>query len=122
MSDGENTGGPDPEAVAQLANDLGVHVSTVGVGSTDGAVITVDGFQVATALDEQALGDLANATGGTYEPAAQAADTDTITHSIERRVTSVDKKTEITAVFAFAAMALLVAGGLLMLRWFGRIV
>ena len=85
-------------------------------------MITVDGFQVATALDEQALDDLANTTGGTYEPAAKAADTDTITRSIERRVTSVDKKTEITAVFAFAAMALLLAGGLLMLRWFGRVV
>lgn len=122
VSDGENTGGPDPAAVAQLANDVGVHVSAVGVGTTDGAVITVDGFQVATALDEQALGDLTDATGGTYEPAAKAADTDTITHSIERRVTSVDKKTEITAIFAFAAIALLLAGGLLMLRWFGRIV
>jgi Ca-activated chloride channel family protein len=92
------------------------------VGTADGAVITVDGFQVATALDEQALGDLTDATGGTYEPAAKAADTDTITKSIERRVTSVDKKTEITAIFAFAAIALLLAGGLLMLRWFGRIV
>ena len=59
--------------------------------------------------------------GPTSRP-RQAADTDTITHSIERRVTSVDKKTEITAVFAFAAIALLLAGGLLMLRWFGRIV
>src|SRR5207344_964901 len=97
VSDGENTGGPDPAAVAQLANDLGVHVSTIGVGSADGAVITVEGFQVATALDEQALDDLANTTGGTYEPAAKAADTDTLTHSIKRRVTSVDKKTEITA-------------------------
>ena len=25
VSDGENTGGPDPAAVAQLANDVGVH-------------------------------------------------------------------------------------------------
>ena len=57
MSDGENTGGPDPAAVAQLAADAGVHVSTIGVGTAEGAVITVDGYQVATALDEQALRD-----------------------------------------------------------------
>ena len=94
----------------------------IGVGSTDGAVITVDGFQVATALDEQALGDLADATGGTYQPAAQAADADTITHSIERAGHLGRQEDRDHAVFAFAAIALLLAGGLLMLRWFGRIV
>ena len=45
-----------------------------------------------------------------------------MTDSLERRVTSVDETTEITAVFALAAVALLVAGGALMLRWFGRVV
>jgi Ca-activated chloride channel family protein len=122
VSDGENTGGPDPAAVAQLASDAGVHVSTVGVGSADGGVITVDGYQVATALDEQALQGVADISGGTYEPAAQASDIDSITRSIDLRVTSVGKKTEITAVFAVAAIGLLLAGGALMLHWFGRIV
>jgi len=122
VSDGENTGGPDPAAVAQLASNAGVHVSTVGVGSADGGVITVDGFQVATALDEQALHDVADVTGGTYEPAEKAADIDTITRSIDLRVTSIGKKTEITALFAIGATGLLVAGGVLMLRWFGRVV
>ena len=122
MSDGEDTGGPDPAAVAQLAADAGVHVSAIGVGSADGAVITVDGYQVATALDEQRADDLADITGGHLRAGAEAADIDTITRSIERRVTSVDKKTEITAVFALAAIGLLVAGGVLMLRWFGRVV
>jgi Ca-activated chloride channel family protein len=122
VSDGENTGGPDPTEVAQLASDAGVHVSAVGVGSADGAVINVDGFQVATALDEQALNDVISTAGGTYEPASKAADIDRITSSIERRVTSVAKKTEITAVFAFGAIAFLAAGGVLMLRWFGRVI
>ena len=122
VSDGENTGGPDPAAVAQLASNAGVHVSTIGVGTVDGGVITVDGFQVATALDEQALHDVADITGGTYEPAAKAADIDSVTRSIDLRVTSIGKKTEITAVFAVVAIALLVAGGVLMLRWFGRVV
>ncbi len=59
---------------------------------------------------------------GRYEPAAKAADIDTITRSIDLRVTSVGKKTEITAVFAVCAVALMMAGGVLMLRWFGRVI
>lgn len=122
VSDGEDTGGPDPAAVAQLAADAGVKVSTVGVGSDEGTVITVDGFQVATALDEQSLRDIADVTGGRYEPVEQAAGVDAITRSIALRITSVDEQTEVTALFALAAIGLLVAGGLLMLRWFGRVV
>ena len=41
FSDGEDTGGPDPIAVAQLAADAGVHIDTIGIGTADGA--TVDG-------------------------------------------------------------------------------
>ena len=48
--------------------------------------------------------------------------TEVTRRSIDLRVTSVGKKTEITAVFAVAAIGLLLAGGALMLRWFGRIV
>ena len=53
LSDGENTSGPDAEAVAQLASTAGVHIFPIGIGSTDGTVLQIDGFSVATALDEQ---------------------------------------------------------------------
>jgi Ca-activated chloride channel family protein len=122
VSDGEDTGGPDPAAVAQVASDAGVKVSTIGVGTAAGTSITVDGYQVATALDEGSLHDIADVTGGTYQPAAKAAGVAAITRSIQLRVTSVDEQTEVTALFALAAIGLLVAGGLLMLRWFGRVV
>ena len=122
VSDGEETGGPDPAAVANIAADAGVHVSAIGVGTAEGTTITVEGYEVATALDEQGLRALVEITGGTYAPAAEAADVDTMTESLERRVTSVDETTEITSVFALAAVALLLGGGALMLRWFGRVV
>jgi Ca-activated chloride channel homolog len=122
VSDGEETGGPDPAAVVQLAADAGVVVSAIGVGTADGTTITVEGYEVATALQEQGLRDLVAITGGTYAPADQATDVESMTDSLERRVTSVDETTEITALFALAAVALLVAGGGLMLRWFGRVV
>jgi Ca-activated chloride channel homolog len=122
LSDGEDTGGPDPLDVARLAATAGVHVSTIGFGTTAGTVIDADGYQVSTALDEQALTDIADTTGGHYAPAAQAGDLDQITRAIDLRVTTVRKTTEITAAFALAAIGLLFGGGVLMLRWFGRVV
>jgi Ca-activated chloride channel family protein len=122
VSDGEDTGGPDPTAVAQVAANAGVKVSAIGVGTTDGTTITVDGYQVATALDEQFLSGLVGVTAGTYVPAAAATEVESMTRSLERHVTSVDETTEITALFALAAVGLLMVGGALMLRWFGRVV
>jgi Ca-activated chloride channel homolog len=122
VSDGEDTGGPDPAAVAAVAATAGVTVSAIGVGTPDGATITVDGYQVATALDEQGMTTLTETTGGRYVPAAEATDVDDLTSTLERHVTSVDETTEITAVFALVAVGLLVAGGALMLRWYGRLV
>ena len=122
VTDGEDTGGPNPAAVAAVAAESGVQVSAVGVGTADGTTITVEGYQVATALDEQGLADLVAITGGRYEPAAAAAEIVTMTDSLERHVTSVDETAEITAAFALVAIGLLLAGGALMVRWFGRVV
>ena len=85
MSDGEETGGPDPTAVVQLAADAGVHVSAIGVGTADGTTITVDGYQVATALQEQGLRDLVAVTGGTYAPADAATGVESMTDALERQ-------------------------------------
>ena len=122
LSDGEDTGGPDPLAVAQLAAGAGIHISTIGFGTTDGAVIESEGYQVSTALDEQALTDIADLTGGAYTPAAttSGSDLDDISRSVDLRIATTYERTEITAAFALAAMALLLAGGLLMLRTYGR--
>lgn len=122
LSDGEDTGGPDPIAVAELAAGAGIHISTIGFGTTDGTVIESEGYQVATALDAQALTDIADLTGGSYTPAANTTgrDLDEISRSVDLRIATTYERTEITAVFALVAVALLVAGGLLMLRFYGR--
>ena len=122
LSDGENTGGPDPVAAAELAARAGVHISTIGLGSQDGAVIEVDGYQVATALDEELLDGIAQTTGGTFYAADDAASLDQIYRSIDLRITTENKRTEVTALVAGAAVVLMIAGGLLMMRWFGRII
>jgi Ca-activated chloride channel homolog len=122
LSDGENTAGPDPLAAAELAANSGVHISTIGIGSATGGVIEVDGFQVATALDEKMLTDVATTTGGTYFAAQDAAALDKVYRSIDLRFTTEKKKTELTGALAGAAMLLMAAGGVAMMHWYGRII
>ena len=73
LSDGEDTGGPDAVAAAELAAAAGVHIETIGVGTVEGATIEVDGYQLATALDEELLTEVAETTGGTYHRAERRA-------------------------------------------------
>jgi Ca-activated chloride channel family protein len=122
FSDGENTGGPDTEGAAELAAGAGVRIETVGVGTPQGTTIEVDGYQLSTALDEDQLTAIAQATGGAYHRAGDAASIKDTTRSIDLRVTARREPVELTALFAGAALLLLMVGGLLMIRWYGRIV
>ena len=73
ITDGENHE-DDPVAAAKQAADMGIRVFTVGVGSSDGEPIPMngelltdkDGNIVVTKLDEQMLRDIAAAGGGIY--------------------------------------------------------
>ena len=55
LTDGEDTGGPDPAELADLASTAGVRIETIGLGTPQGTVIEVDGFSIATALDAATL-------------------------------------------------------------------
>ncbi len=122
FSDGENTAEPDPVDVAELASSAGVRVYPVGIGSPQGSVIEVDGFQLATALDEPTLRAIADRTDGRYvagaDPAALAGVADAI--DLEWKVET--EHIEVTALLAAAAGLLVLAGFGLSLVWFGRAV
>jgi Ca-activated chloride channel family protein len=122
FSDGQDTGGPDAEAAAELAAAAGVRIQTVGVGTTKGATVEVDGYQLGTQLDESLLTTVARTTGGGYHPAGDAAALADTTKSIDLRLTTKKEPVELTAPFAGAALLLLTLGGLLGLRWHGRMV
>ncbi|MEU7823568.1 VWA domain-containing protein [Catellatospora sp. NPDC049133] len=123
FSDGQETESPEQaQASAALAGAAGVRIETVGIGTPEGATVEVEGFQVATALDEQLLTELAAVTGGTYHPARDAAALNDIHRSIDLRITTEPEHIELTALFAGSALLLLTLGGLLMIRWYGRIV
>jgi Ca-activated chloride channel family protein len=122
LSDGENTTNPDPLQVAQLAAVAGVRIYPIGIGSPDGTVVDIGGFQLATALDEDELTQIASTTGGTYFHAQDEASLASIYKHINLRTTTESKKQEATGVVTGISTALLLVGAALSLVWFGRLV
>ena len=109
ITDGVNTAGVDPMEVAQWLGAHRIPVYTVGIGTPDGGIIpgTTD---VAT-IDEEALRGYADASGGAYARAENAAQLrDALAHL--GRVTSLESRT-VNASLGFA-----VAGALGMLAAF----
>jgi Ca-activated chloride channel family protein len=122
LSDGEDTGGPDAVAAAELAAAAGVHIETIGIGTVEGTTVEVDGYQVATALNEDLLTQVAEATTGSYHRAEDAQRLRDIYRSLDLRITTEDEVVELTGAAVGAALLLLTIGGVLMTTWFGRIV
>ena len=122
LSDGENTAEPDPLAVAELASAAGVRVYPIGLGSPQGTVLSIDGFQVATALDEPLLRKIAQMTDGEYFAAADEQSLTKVYRSIDLRWTAQAKQLEVTALFAGAAALLLLLGAAASFAWFGRVI
>jgi Ca-activated chloride channel homolog len=122
LSDGENTSRPDPLQIAEVASSAGVRVHAIGIGTTEGTVVEVDGFSVATALDEELLTEIADVTDGTYHVAGDAATLDRIYESIDLEFARVERQHEVTALFATAGGLLLAIGSLLSIAWFGRVI
>lgn len=122
LSDGEETSRPDPVAVAEVASVAGVRVHTIGVGTEAGTVVEVDGFNVATALDRELLEEVASITDGTYHEGNDAAGLAAISETIDLKFKIVSEHTEVTGLFSAAGAVLLLAGALLSVLWFGRVV
>jgi Ca-activated chloride channel homolog len=121
LSDGENTQAPDPLTFAQMAADRGVRIYTVGIGSTAGSVLHLDGFTVRSRLDEQALQQIAAITGGTYYNAETEKDLQAIYDTLDPQLIIKPQQTEVTALFAGAGILVLLIGGALSLLWLGRL-
>ena len=122
LTDGENTDGPDPLELADLASAAGVRIYPVGLGSTSGSVLEVDGFSIATALDEDTLKQIARTTGGTYYPAADPATLAQVYDSLELTWTSRMVPREVTSLVAALATLLLLAGAGLSVVRSGRVI
>jgi Ca-activated chloride channel family protein len=112
----------DTDAATSVAEKAGVHIDTVGVGTTAGTTVDVDGYHLFTALDEAALKSISQATGGTYHPASDASELDGIASSINLRLTVTNEPLPLAGAFIALALALLAAGAVLTVTRTGRVV
>jgi Ca-activated chloride channel family protein len=122
FSDGESNTPPDPLVVTDLAADLGVRIYTIGVGSTQGVTIQVEGMTVHTALNEPLLAEIARVTGGRYYFAGDQTVLRAIYNDLEPTLSIRAEALEITSLLAGLAILIFLIGGALSMFWFGRVI
>ncbi|SDP70018.1 Ca-activated chloride channel family protein [Pedococcus dokdonensis] len=122
LSDGENTTDPDPLVLAELASTAGVRIYPIGLGSPQGTVLEVDGFQISTRLDEDTLKQIAETTDGAYYAASDSTALSKVYSSIDLAWTARTEEREITSWFASAAAVLLLLGASVSVLRSGRVV
>jgi Ca-activated chloride channel homolog len=125
FSDGQDEAGADGTsagAAASVAENAGVHIDTVGVGTTTGTTVDVDGYHLFTALDPATLTSISRTTGGQYHPASDASELDGIASSIDLRLTVTNEPLPLAGAFILLAVALLAAGAVLTVSRTGRVV
>jgi Ca-activated chloride channel family protein len=115
FSDGEDSGGGGDAvtAASTLAQNAGVHIETVGVGTANGTTVEVDRYRVHTALDADQLTAIAQTTGGSYHPASDTAELNGVASTIDLRLTVSKQDVPLAGAFSALALGLLAAGALL---------
>jgi Ca-activated chloride channel homolog len=126
LSDGKSTSGVDPVEAAQAAKKKNISVSTVALGTANGTVTytTPGGRTVTTKVppDPESLAEVARVSGGQAFTAASSTKLDAVYQRLGSQLGHEEKNKELTAGFAGGAIALLLLGGLLSVRWFGRLI
>ena len=128
LTDGENTAPPEPADVAQAAADRGIRIHSVGVGTTAGTTLDLDGFLVHTGLDEGLLEHIAGVTAGQYFPLdpeaedlADAVDLSAVYEELTATLVARDEHLEVTSLVAGSGVLLLVVAAAISLAVTGRL-
>jgi Ca-activated chloride channel family protein len=120
LTDGENNEQPDPLALAQVAANQGVRIFTVGIGSTAGTDLDVNGVHVHTSLNEAELQQIAQITDGAYYNATDAQQLKSIYDNLDTELVATPELTELTSVFAATSLLMLLSGAAASLLLLGR--
>lgn len=121
LSDGRRTTGVDTLQAARMAADRGVRIHVVGLGTPDGHASLGEGMAMYLQLDEPTLRQVAQMTGGDYHHAATAEALRSVYQTLGSSLQMQRRDTELTALLALAAAAVLMAGAGLSVWWFGRV-
>jgi len=121
LTDGQTNTGPDPLDAADEAAKKGVRVFTVGIGTTKGDIVGAEGRSFRVALDEDTLRKIAQNTAGAYFKASDEGELMRIYQALSVRLIVGKDTTEITAIVAGLALAILLVGALLSQIWFSKL-
>ncbi|MDO9359339.1 MAG: VWA domain-containing protein [Polaromonas sp.] len=123
LSDGRRTTGVDTLEAAKMAADRGVRVYVIGLGSVDGPGSAMpEGMPIYLQLDEPTLREVARMTGGEYHHAGTAEALRSVYENLGSRVKVQTRETEVSALLALLSAVLALAGGVLSLVLFRRVV
>jgi Ca-activated chloride channel homolog len=125
LSDGASTHGRDPIDVARDAARLRIPVYTVALG-TDAGTIQVEGRDGNTVTrqvppDRDTMRRIATISGGRTFAIDEGDELATVYERLGSQVATREERREVTAAFVAGAAALLLVGGAMSLRWFGRL-
>ncbi|CAI9411083.1 MULTISPECIES: VWA domain-containing protein [Aestuariimicrobium] len=111
LSDGQNTEGASPAGPAAQAKQRKIPIYTIAYGTETGYV-DLDGKRERVAPDKAALRQIAQSTGGKAWGADSASQLNNVYKDVRSEVGYEDVKTEITAQWAFYALAFAVVAAL----------
>jgi Ca-activated chloride channel family protein len=125
LSDGASNVGASPLAAARQAATQHVPIYTIALGTASGHIsVKRSGqmVQVAVPPSPQELADVARLSGGRAFTASDLGGLTGVYAHLAARLGHRRVKQEMTAGFAGGGLALLLAGSVLSLAWFGRLV
>jgi Ca-activated chloride channel homolog len=125
LSDGANSAGVDPRDVLPEAQEAGVPIYAIALGTEAGTVEIPNPFgemqTISVPPDPETLRQIAEETGGRFFEAPSEADLEAVYEEIGSQVSYEDEERELTAAFAAVGAIFLLIGGSLSALWFGRI-
>jgi Ca-activated chloride channel family protein len=128
LSDGKSVRGRDPVGAAQAARRAHIPIYTVALGTASGTITVRPSSGggaprvVPVPPDPQQLARIANASGGRSFTARTTAGLTSVYRELGSRLSHRKERREVTAAFAGAGLALLLAGAGMSLAWFGRLI